>query len=286
MTALRILLRTLRAWNDHRDSAMGAALAYYTLFSLAPFLLIAIDVAGAVFQQEEVLPRIEQYVSQNVSKEAASAMRAIADQAERTHQEGGAAILGIALLVFGSLGTFLHLRTSFCDIWELKAPEGNSVVEFVMNYVFALFGAVTIVALLLAALAVSLFAPIVRVVLKQWFSEYEADLWSLVEFAGGFIFLTLIFAALYRVLSGRRVTWRHSLTGAAFAAILFTLGKFGVDFWLSRSATATSFGVFSSLVVLLIWLWFSAQVIFLGAELIQAIRTPWRAEAKSASPTN
>jgi membrane protein len=278
MAAFRILFRTLRAWNDHRDSAMGAALAYYTLFSLAPFLLIAIDIAGAFFQQGEVLPKIQLYVSQNFSEDAASAVKAIAEQAEQTHQEGGAAIFGVALLVFGSLGTFLHLRTSFCDIWELKTPEGNSIVTFIMNYVFAFLGAMAIVAMLLAALAVSLFAPVVRVILKEWFSKYEANLWSLIEFAAGFVFLTLIFALLYRVLSGRRVAWRHSMAGAAFGAFLFTVGKFGVNYWLSRSATATSFGVFSSLVVLLIWLWFSAQVIFLGAELIQAMRTPWRAE--------
>ncbi|MFO0864759.1 MAG: YihY/virulence factor BrkB family protein [Gemmataceae bacterium] len=283
MAAFRILFRTLHAWNDHRDSAMGAALAYYTLFSLAPFLLIAIDVAGSFFQQEEVLPKIEQYVSLNFSKDAASAVKAIAEQAEHTHQEGGAAILGAALLIFGSLGTFLHLRTSFCDIWELKTPESNSIVAFMMNYVIAFLGAMTFVALLLAALAVSLFAPVVRVILKEWFSKYEANLWSLIEFAAGFVFLTLIFALLYRVLSGRRVTWRHSIGGAAFGAFLFTVGKFGVNYWLSRSATATSFGVFSSLVVLLIWLWFSAQVIFLGAELIQVMRTPWRVDAGDAA---
>jgi membrane protein len=267
---LRIMIRAARQWSANGDSRLGAALAYYALFSFAPLLVIAVTIAGAVFGEDAARGQVELQLSGAIGKEAAAFIQRMVEAAAQPRSGQVAPWFSLAVLVAGALGMFLHMRGALCTIWKLEPPRGSTMLGILLDYTLALTMVIFCGILLIASLATNLFVRIFEEALDAWIPNLP---WDWVELGLSFLYLTILFAAMYRILSGARISFLHVLYGSFIAAILFTLGKSVLGWYFVYSSPASIYGAAGTLVVFLIWVYYSAQILFFGAELIQAGRT-------------
>jgi len=273
MTSFRILRRALVQWSANHDSRLGAALAYYTLFSIAPLLLLAVTLAGSVFGEDAAKGKISEHLREWMTPEAASAIQSLVENAAQPRYTGTwAPYIGFAVLVVGALGVFLNLRGGLCTIWKLEPPHGNSWLGILLDYFLALVMILVVGLLLLASLAVGIVLPLVEQAIEEQFPELPLR-WRWVELGVSVAFLTLLFAAVYRTLSGRRIPWGYVWYGSLIAAALFTLGKVALSYYILYVRPESIYGAAGSLVIFLLWVYYSSQILFFGAELVQARRT-------------
>ncbi len=281
--ALRVLYRAMREWHKDRANQMGAALAYYTLFSIAPLLLIATTIASYFFGEEAARKQVSKHLIELVGKESSGAIESVVEHIAKPRHKGWASGIGVGALMFGALGVFLHLRRGFCTIWKLDPPRGNTFLGLLLNYLLAIIMVLCVGLLLLLSLAANTTLVVLLRLLKENFPGQEVP-WQAVEFASSIFFLTLLFGSVFRVMSGRRIPYRYVWFGSIVSALLFTVGKTLLGFYLVYTSTASAYGAAGSLVAFLIWVYYSAQIMFFGAELIQAWRT--RREWLQADPTS
>jgi membrane protein len=271
-TKLQIVIRAAQQWSANGDSRLGAALAYYALFSIAPLLVIAISIAGIVYGDVAARGEVKKSLSSYIDPDSAGALEKLVESAAARPATVLSQMLSIAMLVFGALGAFVHLRASLCLIWRLEPPKTNTILATLIDYLLALAMVLCTGVLLLGSVAASLTVSYVRTYMDRRFTVAWFP-WDWVEFGVSAIFLTLLFAAIYRVLSGQRVTWGYVWYGALVASLLFTVGKLVLSYYFVYAGVASAYGAAGSLVVFLVWVYYSSQTLFFGAELIQARRT-------------
>ncbi len=271
-SSARVLYLALRQWSANQDLRWGAALAYYALFSVAPLLVIALNIASFFFGEEAASGELHRQLADALGREPAQAIESLLQQ---VHKDRGSAwwaqVISYSLLILGALGVFLHLRTALCFIWKLPPPHGGGIVAMVLDYALALIMVFFMGVLLLASVAASVATQIV----KAEFGERLPGggvIWEVVEILVSIALMTVLFAATYRVLSGRRISWSYVAYGSIIAALLFTVGKVLLSYYLVFTGTASAYGAAGSVVVFLVWVYYSSQVLFFGAELIQARR--------------
>ncbi|MBV8616993.1 MAG: YihY/virulence factor BrkB family protein [Acetobacteraceae bacterium] len=250
-------------YNDNALSR-GAALAYYTAFALAPVLLIAIAVAGLVFGRDAAQGAVVNELSGVMGKESAAALQTLLKGAFHHRGSGwlATALGGLTLLV-SATGVFVELQSSLNAIW--KTEPAGSTSDIVKAYLLS----VGIIAALGILLIVSLLFSAALHAAGAYFAVVSTHLQG-VLIAGNvvvsFVLLALLFTAIYRVLPERPIAWRDAGVGAVVTAALFSIGKFAIGFYIGSSAIATSYGSAGSLIVLLVWIYYSTQIFFLGAE--------------------
>jgi membrane protein len=260
-----VLSRSLSAWIDHRAGSKGAALAFYTLFSITPILILAIAGAGYFFGAEaaqgEIIAQIEGLVGRN----GALAIQALLASARDPASGLTATVVASVLLLVGATSVFVELKGSLDELWGIEPPKGLAIVVFLRTQLRS-FGLVLVLAFLLL---VSLVLSAALAVLERyaggiWSSSYEvlAVFSSIIAFG----VIACLFAVIYKALPDAPLSWRDVWIGAAFTAGLFSLGKYAIGLYLGNSAVASSFGAAGSLIALLLWVYYSAQIFFLGAE--------------------
>jgi len=254
---------------------MGAALAYYALFSIAPLFVIAVTVTGWIFGKEAALRRLQFHLTENLGTEGAAAITSLMSTAHHPARGTIAAVIGSVTLVIGALGVFLHMRRCLNIIWQLDVPKGNSVLATVLNYVLAVVMVLCTGAVLLLSVALSTAMPAIRDFMGAYLPG-SGFIWPWLEAGVSFLLLALFFAITFRVMSARRISWRHIWHGALITAMLFTVGKTLIGLYLAYTGTASTYGAAGSLVAVMIWIYYSSQITFLGAEIIQARRTYWQ----------
>jgi membrane protein len=279
MTSLRILVRAYGQWLAHGGMRLGAALAYYALFSFAPLLVISVTIAGAVFGEQAAAGEVSEHLRGIVGDETAKFIEKLVENAGRPQAGDWATLVSLALLVLGSLSMFLYLRGTLCTIWDLTPPLGSTVLGVLWDYTLALIMVAFCGILLLASLGAAMMVEIFQPTLKEWLPGLP---WNWVEMGLSFLYLTVLFGAMYRILSGGRIGWGYVVYGSFIAAVLFTFGKTLLSWYFVHTSTMSAYGAAGSLVVFLMWIYYSSQVLFFGAELIQARRTrhEWRNSGK------
>jgi len=271
-TSVRILFRSARQFGADGASQMGAALAYYALFSTAPLLVLAVMLSGPIFGEQAARDRVRQHLTEVVGPETAREVNSLMETAARPSGGTLAAALGGAVLLLGALSVFLHVRRCLCIIWRLDSPGRRGVIETLLNYLLAIVMVLCVGILLLLSLAASTALPLLVDFLGKDF-PVGARFWHWLDAGVSFALLTLFFALVFRVMSERRILWRHVLYGSVISALLFTAGKTLISLYLYYTSTASAYGAAGSWVVFLVWVYYSAQIIFFGAELVQARRT-------------
>jgi membrane protein len=256
----------------NQDSRLGAALSYYTLFSIAPLLVIAIHIAGLFFGEDAARGKVVEHLSSMIDKESAQAIQKLVESAAQPKSGDWAPLVSFGVLVVGALSVFLHVRGALCTIWKLEPPQGNTILGVVMDYLLALAMVLCTGVLLLLSLAASMLVPIFRDLMDRQFPGNGFQ-WQILEFGLSVLFLTLLFTAIFRILSGQRIPWKYALYGALITSLLFSIGKVALGMYLVYTGTASMYGAAGSLVVFLIWVYYSSQILFFGAELVQARRT-------------
>ena len=245
---------------------MGAALAYYALFSIAPLLLIIIAVAGIFFGEEAVRGAVFGQLADLMGETGAQAIAEMVASANRPKAGGIAAAVGVALLLFGASGVFGQLRAALDRIWRAPASTKTSGIWPWLRANLLSMGMVFAMAFLVA---VSLVLSAVVATLGKWWSPFFGG-WALIahalDLAVSFGMLTAIFALIYKVMPRAKVEWHDVWVGAATTAALFTIGKFLIGLYLGKSSIGTSFGAFGSLAIFMVWVYYSAQIFLFGAE--------------------
>ncbi len=260
-----VLNESLKSWLAHRGDSKGAALAFYTLFSMTPILLLVIVVVGYFFgakaAQGEIIAQVQALVGPN----GAQAIQALLAAARDPASGRVATLVASVLLLLGATSVFAELKDSLDELWGITKPRQSAILVILRTRLMS-FGMVLALAFLLL---VSLIISAALAVFERYaggilgnFAPVLAILASFVSFA----VIACMFAIIYKTLPEKPLTWHDVWIGAVFTAALFSLGKYVIGLYLGNSGVASSFGVAGSLIALLLWVYYSAQIFFLGAE--------------------
>ncbi len=268
-SAFGLLKQTANEWLEDQAPMLGAALAYYTVFSLAPLLMIAISLAGFFFGPEAAQGRIFDELSGLIGSESARAMQDIvANAGEKTSTGVLATIIGIVTLLFGASSVFGQLQVALNAVWNVKPKPGRGVMGFIRTR-FLSFGFIIVIGFLLL---VSMVLTVAITFVSEWvggMSETMEWLTMIINFVLSFGIITLLFALIFRYLPDARVAWHDVWIGAVITALLFSVGKTALGVYLGMGSVGSSYGAAGSLIVLLVWVYYSAQILLFGAEFTQ-----------------
>lgn len=268
-TIVRLLRDTVTEWNEDNVPLLAAALAYYTMFSLAPLLIIAIAIVGAIFGQQAAQGEIVGQIQGLVGKQGAEFIQSMIQNASKPGSGGGVAtFIGIVVLIFGASGVFGQLQAALNTIWEVKPKPGRAVKSFLQAR-FLSFAMVLVIGFLLL---VSLVLSAVLSGISGYFGAFlpgSIVIGRILNFVISFGIITLLFASIYRFLPDVHVPWKNLWVGAAVTSLLFNLGKFLLGVYLGNSTVGSAYGAAGSFVVILIWVFYSAQILLFGAEFTQ-----------------
>jgi len=268
-TFLELLkLSAVEWWNDN-TFRLAASLAFYTIFSLAPVLIIAIAIAGLFFSQEHATQHIVREVSDLIGPQGGEAVRQVSVDIGKVGGGHKAALIGAITLLLGSTAVFAELQAALNHIWDVKAdPHRGALASFVRERVLSFFIVLAVGFLLLVSLVISATLTAAR----EYIDERYAGLggvWEAVHLFASFAIITMLFALIYRYLPDAEITWRDVAVGSVVTAVLFTGGKFLIGFYLGRAAVGSVYGTAGSFALLLIWVYYSALICFYGAEFTQ-----------------
>lgn len=256
-------------WNDDVPR-MGAALAFYTLFALAPILIVAIAVGGMAFGPEAVRGEIVGQIEGLVGRDGAQAVQGMLEGAARSSSSIPATIIGVITFFLGATGAFLELQADLDTIWRVKPRSRGNFLRDLLKQRMISFGLVLGFAfLLLTSLVVSAALAAVHTYMGNAFPGV-AVLWEAVNVVVSLGVITLLFAMIYKVLPDVKLAWVDVWVGALVTAALFTVGKFLIGLYLGTSSFASTYGAAGSVIVVLVWVYYSSQIILLGAEFTRA----------------
>jgi membrane protein len=264
----RLMKDAASDWSRDRAPRLGAALAYYTVFSLVPFLVVVIAVIGLVFGEVAAQSAILSQIAELVGEQTAAAIKDMIQRANQPSTGLFATAVAVATLLIGASGVFGQLQDALNTVWGVEPKEGRGVWGFIKDR-FLSFVAVLGTGFLLL---VSLILSSALAAFGKWFGGLlplpEAVL-QLMNFAFSFLVVTGLFALIFKVLPDAKVAWRDVWIGAALTSALFTIGKFALGVYLGKSNVASAYGATGSLVLVLLWVYYSAQILLYGAEFTQ-----------------
>jgi membrane protein len=260
------------AWRSDYASSMGGALAYYTLFSIAPVLIIAIAVAGAVFGEEAARGEIIAQLRGLLGEAGATAVEGLLESARKPTDGVVATLISVVLLFVGATTVFAELQSDLDRIWKVPPQPGGMVWGLVRARMVALSLILVLGFLLLVSLVVSAGLAALGTWYGAWFEGWAALLETL-NFVFAFVTTTALFAVIYKVLPRTRIAWHDVWIGAAVTSLLFAVGKLLIGLYIGTSGIASGFGAAGSFVVLLVWVYYSTQIFLLGAEFTRVYAT-------------
>jgi membrane protein len=255
-------------WLAHRDARQGAALAYYSIFSLGPIAIIAIAVAGLLLDPETVRTDFGSSLKNLLGEQGAEGVQNMLSGADEPNEGVTASAIGIGTLLFAAVGVVVQLKDALNTIWEVPNSKQSGVWYFVRTYILSLAGVIGVGFLLLVSLVFTAGLAALGQAYGQLFSE------TLLQPVGSLVSLLVIaalFAAIFRWLPDANVHWSDVWLGALLTALLFEIGKFVIGFYIGRQGLESSFGGAASLVIVLIWVYYTAQLVLLGAEFTYAM---------------
>lgn len=262
----QLLKEATQAWLDDYAPSMGASISYYALFSLAPLLLIVISVAGLVFGEEAAQGEIVAQLVGIMGHEGAEAVQAMLKAAREPKESIAATCFSLVIFLIGATATFAELQNALDRIWRVPALKRKSGLWHLLRTRFLSFGLVLGMGFLLTvSLAVSAALAALGQWWKAWFLGWEVVL-ELVNFAVSACIFMLLFASIYKTMPRAKIAWRDVWTGATVTSLLFMVGKALIGLYLGKSGLASGFGAAGSVVVLVAWVYYSAQIFLWGAE--------------------
>ena len=265
---LSLFKQTWTEFSDDKAPRLGAALAYYTVFSIAPLLLIAIAIAGLVFGHQAAQGQIQQQLSGVLGKGTADAMGEMIKSAAKPRSGIIAAVIGVVTLIFGAAGVFAQLQDALDTIWNVQTPKAAGIMRMIKDRFLSMAMVFGIGFLLLVTLVLDAGISAAGKWLGPKVHGGEAVVQA-IQLVVSFGVVAVLFALIFRYLPHTKVEWHDVWFGAIFTGLLFVLGKFGLGLYIGKAAVGSSFGAAGSLVIILIWVYWSAQILFFGAEFTQ-----------------
>ncbi len=277
---LRILRIAGGAWSRHNASRLGAALAYYAVLSLAPTLILVLAIAGAMFGREAVRGEIYWQIRDVAGWQIAAAVQGLLQSAYAPRTGVVAGTLGFAAILFGASGLFVELRDTLNFIWNAPTQNLTGAWQLVRERFLAFAMVIGAGCLLTLSLAFTALIQALSVYSKDYLL-LPAPLLGLANFVVSLVIASILFALIYRIIPEVRVDWRDVAVGSMLTAVLFSAGRILIGLYLGRAGVGSAYGAAGSLVVLLVWVYYSAQIFLFGAEFTYA----WAQQKRSGPVT-
>jgi membrane protein len=280
---VRIWKQTIQEWQEDQAPRFSAALAFYSTFSIAPLLIIIIGIAGIIFGKDAAQGRLMGELGNLVGDQAAGALQEAIKSASVGGRGVWATVIGALTLLIGATSVFGEMQTDLNTMWNVKPKPGKAGLwGFLRSRIFSFGLIIAIGFLLLVSLTVSASLTAFSNFLGQYIPGQELLL-QIANIVVGLVVVTVLFALIYKYLPDAKIKWRDVWPGAFLTAILFTVGRVLIGLYIGHSAVGSSFGAAGSLVILLLWVYYSAQILFLGAEYTQVRASIKGAGVKPAS---
>lgn len=263
-----LIKKTFSEWSEDKAARLAAALAYYTIFSIPPLLIIAIAIAGRVLGQEAAQNRIVAQFSSLIGADSAEALQTMIANARDPGESVAAAVFGVIILLFGASGVFGQLQDALNTIWEVAPRPGRGILGMIKDRFFSFTMVLGVTFLLLVSLLMSTALAAVGEFVTALLPSVTilAQLLNLLISLGA---VTIVFALIFKVVPDVKIAWSDIWIGAAVTAVLFVLGQFAIGLYLGNSNVTSTYGAAGALVVILLWVFYSAQILLLGAEFTQ-----------------
>ncbi len=279
--AFQLIKEAAFAWNDDGAASMGAAIAYYTIFSIAPLLIIATAIAGFFFGMEAAQGHIFAQARGMVGEEGALALQGLVESASKPAEGFLATVVGLVIMVFGATGVFAELQGAMDRIWQVPEAKQQAGIWHLIRRRLLTFGMVLGVAfLLLVSLVISALISALETLWNPYVGVTGIIL-QFLNFAVSFLIVTGLFTLIFKLLPRVAVAWGDVIIGAAATALLFNIGKLLIGLYIGKSGVVSGFGAAGSLVALLLWIYYSAQVFLLGAEFTWVYAKKYGSKSRS-----
>lgn len=264
-----IVSATFKAWWNDDVFTKAAALAFYTIFSLAPILLISVGIASLFFNETQAKQQITHEIENLTGEEGGKVVEQVFKHMIDIHQSPKAIAYGLVAVIIGSTAVFVNLQSALNKMWHVQPKTDRSVIKDLLRVRLRSFGIVLAVGfLLLVSMVISAFLSGLQTVVYNY-SHSVPWIWQALDVLVSFCIITLLFAMIYKYLPDARISWNDVMTGAAITSVLFSVGKYLIGFYLGHVALGSAYGAAGSFVVLLIWTYYSALICFFGAEFTQ-----------------
>jgi len=245
---------------------LSASLSYYTVFSLCPILIIIMSLAGVVFGKDAVQGRIYDQISGLVGSDAAIQVQEIIINIEKSQHGTVGAIVGAVLLIFGATGVFTEIQDSINYIWSVKAKPKKGWLKYLSNRAISFSLLVGIGFVLLVALVINALMDILNDRLEKILPSYSVYLFYFLSLVLILVIISLLFTIIYKVLPDAIIAWKDAMVGAIFTTVLFLIGKFLIGYYLGNSNIGLTYGTAASIVIILVWVYYSSIILYFGAE--------------------
>lgn len=261
-----VLAQAASDWLKHRDARLGAALAFYSVFSLGPLLLIVVAVAGILFEEDAVRASLSTQFRSLLGPVGSQAVDAMLKGAGTASGGGIAAAIGVVLLLIAATGVVAQLKDAINTIWEVEEPASAGWWSFIRTYLVSFAGILGLAFLMCVSL-------VINAALASFSARMgggETLFWQMVDFIVSFAVMSALFAMLFKWFPDAPVEWRHAALGGAVTALLFAAGKLAISWYIGTQGLESTYGAAASIVVLLIWVYYTAQIVLFGAEVTHA----------------
>lgn len=265
-----ILKECFKGFSDDKVTKMAGSLAYYTVFSMAPLLIIIISLSGFFLGQQAAEGKIYEQLAGFVGSNTALQLQDMIKNASLTGKSKGAAIIGGITLLVGATTVFAEIQDSINTIWGLKPKPKKGWLKMIKNRFLSFSVIISLGFLLLVSLSISALIDEFSKSLRQQFPDVTVVIFYIINVAITLVVITLIFGVIYKVLPDAKISWKDVIAGAIVTAVLFMLAKFAISFYISKSNVGSTYGAAGSLVILLLWVYFSAIILYFGAEFTKA----------------
>ncbi|HYQ16300.1 MAG TPA: YihY/virulence factor BrkB family protein [Polyangiaceae bacterium] len=259
---------TASDWLDDNASRLAAALAYYSLLSLAPLLVISVAIAGLFFGADAARGKVAGELGSIVGAQAAQGIQSVVASAQSPSSGVLGTIIGVVTLFVGASGVFGELQSSLNTIWEVKPKPGGGVWGELKDRFWSFTMVLGVAFLLLVSLVLSSVLSAIGATFSEALPGGEV-VWQILNFAFSLAVVTALFALIFKYIPDAVIRWKDVWLGAAVTAALFTIGKFLLGLYLGKAAVGSSYGAAGSIIALVVWVYYAAQILFLGAEFTQ-----------------
>ncbi|MGI4805257.1 MAG: YihY/virulence factor BrkB family protein [Janthinobacterium lividum] len=265
----KVLLATFNGFMDDRGLKLSAALAYYTVFALAPLLMLVISLIGAFLGEDAIQNNIYPQIKSYVGSSAALQIQEMIKSVSLSGKTGLAIFTSVATLLIGATSIFLEIQDSINMIWRVKAKPKKGWVKMLTNRLISFSMIISLGFLLLVSLIISALVSALSNRITHYFPEVTIQIFNLINIGITFIVIAVLFGIIFKFLPDVKIAWRDVRTGAFFTSLLFMLGKYLIGIYIQTTGTGSTYGAAGSLIVILVWIYYTSAILYFGAEFTQ-----------------
>ncbi|HLY69737.1 MAG TPA: YihY/virulence factor BrkB family protein [Puia sp.] len=264
--------KTALLFTDSNGLTLSASLSYYTVFSIAPFLIVIISFAGVFYGKQAVEGKVYMQISGLVGKGAAMQIQQIIQNIQNTHHGLLGGIIGFIVLIVGASSVFSEIQSSINVLWKVNAtPPGKGLINFVRNKLLSFSLIAGVAFILLVSLIINAVVDVLSETLKQHFPPYVVETFYVLNILVIFLVITILFAIIFKVLPAAIISWKDALIGASFTAFLFLIGKLFIGIYLGNSSVGATYGATAAILIFMLWVYYSSIILYFGASFTKIL---------------